>query len=92
MIAYEFKCRICGCIFEDVQDKDNQFFPPCPDCGGKTYKLFTRSKGLVVQEYYSPSLGKVVRGRHHLKELRKEISEEYTNRTGIEMTVGGDSV
>ena len=34
MPIYEFKCEVCGEVFEELQ-KLGDDFPPCPSCGAK---------------------------------------------------------
>lgn len=40
MPLYEFCCKKCGFIFEEVTPVDSPA-PCCPECGGETYRLIS---------------------------------------------------
>ena len=40
MPLYEFCCKRCGCVFEEVTPVDSPP-PKCPECGGETYRLIS---------------------------------------------------
>jgi putative FmdB family regulatory protein len=38
MPLYEFCCKKCGFVFEEITSADSPS-PSCPECGGDTYRL-----------------------------------------------------
>ena len=60
MPTYGYKCESCGQDFEVVQKVTDESIKECPDCGGKTYKIFYpvgiifRGSGFHITDYCRP--------------------------------------
>jgi len=53
MPLYDFCCKSCDLVFEDLIKTEEQF-PKCPDCGNETKRLMSPCNGVVVGSMHRP--------------------------------------
>lgn len=49
MPTYEYKCRDCGCRFEEFQQITDPPVSSCPRCKGKVERLISAGSGLLFK-------------------------------------------
>ncbi len=49
MPIYEYQCRECGNVFEELQSMSDQSLCRCPSCDGPVKRLISKSVGLVFK-------------------------------------------
>lgn len=80
----EYKCRTCGLTELSFTRADS--IGPCKDpaCSGELRRKFSIGIQRDLPEHYNPTLGRVISSNREFDEGLKQLSREYTERTGIE--------
>lgn len=47
MPTYEYKCEVCGYLFEKFQSMKNNPIKKCPKCDGKVQRLISGGVGVI---------------------------------------------
>lgn len=77
MITLDFKCKKCGCVFEELVRRD-EGNPACIKCGSlKTERIFSPG---------TPLHSKTEQSRMCMRDLPKEVQKEkkWANWMGVE--------
>jgi putative FmdB family regulatory protein len=48
MPFYDYKCDVCGLIFEEFQSITDEDLPKCPECSGTGKKLISNTSSQIV--------------------------------------------
>lgn len=49
MPTYDYKCKVCGKIFEEFHGMSEKPVKKCPACKGKTEKLIGKGSGIIFK-------------------------------------------
>jgi len=49
MPTYEYKCQICGYMFEIFQSMKDKPATKCPECNGKVQRLISGGAGVIFK-------------------------------------------
>ncbi|HEC02003.1 MAG TPA: zinc ribbon domain-containing protein [Phycisphaerales bacterium] len=49
MPTYEYKCSVCGNVFERFHSMTADPVKTCPDCGGAVWRLISGGSGIVMK-------------------------------------------
>lgn len=73
MPLYDFSCEQ-GHVTEKFFGMNDEKSTECSTCGGPTRRIFALA-GVVPDfpEHFNISLGRVVKGRQHLRQLQKQL-------------------
>jgi hypothetical protein len=92
MPLYRFECNACG-VQDTVQmtfeehDRSKLFDPVICEClGGQMMQVFGFNYARPMPEHYSDQLDTVVKSERHFNDILKRQAEEYTARTGMEVS------
>ena len=71
MPVYEYRCRACGHLFEEVQPMGGPPPDACPDCGGTDLKRVYGRVGVRFSGWGFSSTDSLVPGDRPKKDFRK---------------------
>jgi len=49
MPTYEYRCDVCGYLFEKFQRMKDKPVAKCPKCGGKVRRLISSGFGVIIK-------------------------------------------
>jgi putative FmdB family regulatory protein len=78
--VYEYRCRACGLILEEIQPMGSGPSGPCPTCGGPLRRLYGRV-GVRFSGWGFSSTDSLLPGDRRRKDFRalRERAEEITD-------------
>lgn len=81
MAQYQYKCPACRFI---LVTESRTEIPPCPVCGHQTRRDFVFQVRTSTPEHFNHSVGAYVSNERELRDAFKRISDDQSERTGIE--------
>lgn len=89
MPIYEYECKKCDKIIEQIQKFSDPLLKKCPECGGKVEKLISKSSFILKGSgYYStdykkptetPAPAKTEKERPEIAEAREKVGCKKKN-------------
>ena len=85
MPIYEYECKGCGDVFEEMQKMSDPPLKKCPHCGGKVNKLMSmntfhlKGSGWYVTDYTSKNSPSDVGSKSESKSESSEKKPETTS-------------
>ena len=81
MAEYQYKCSQCRNTFIT---NDREHIPPCPVCGHLARRQFIFNARLSNPEHFNHTVGGYVSNDYEIREAFKRLSDEQSERNGIE--------
>jgi putative FmdB family regulatory protein len=75
MPIYDFKCRACGCIFEELVKLG--YTPDCPECGGNDLATLISLPAISTETSRKRSAGKARERADRVRKEQKHAQAEY---------------
>ena len=81
MAQYQYRCPSCRFVFVTNSRTD---IPPCPVCGSQSRRDFVFNTTPSIPDHFNTTVGGYVSNERELRDSLKRISDEQSERVGME--------